>query len=99
MGKSPEFVSAFLKFIVRRLLPSSPKYMSLDFRLNGFLKGFPGPELLRNQCWIGAMTPEVIRGLYKDIDISGAFFIRDLKGENIFSELVQVSQPVKDSGL
>ena len=99
MGKAPEFVSAFLKFIVRRLLPSSPKYMSLDFRLNGFLKGFPGPELLRNQCWIGAMTPEVIRGLYKDIDISGAFFNRDLKGENIFSELVQVSQPVKDSNL
>lgn len=99
MGKSPEFVIAFLKFIVRRFVPSSQKYMSLDFRLNGFLKGFPGPELLRNQCWVGAMPPEAIHNLYKNIDIPVKFFNRELNENNIFSELIQVSQPVKDSNL
>lgn len=97
--KSPAWMISLLKYFVSRFVPSSPKYMSLDFKLNGFLKGFPGPDLLRNQCWVGAMTPEMIRGLYRDTDFSPLFFLRDLRSRSIFSEMIEVSKPVRDHRL
>ena len=95
----PARLIELLKFFTRQFLPTNSSYMSFDFKLNSFLKGFPGPDILRNQCWLAGISPENLRELYKDADVPQGFFERTVHGETIFSELVNVSAPVKDSTL
>ena len=45
------------------LLPSSPRNMSLDFRVKQFLRGWTGPASLRHQAWIGSFTPPELSAL------------------------------------
>ncbi len=42
-------------------LPSSPRNMSLDFRLKQFLRGLGCEPSLRHQAWIGSFTPGELR--------------------------------------
>ncbi len=55
-ARVPQPVQALMRSAAS-LMPASPKYMSLDFRLKQFLRGLPAPDALRHQAWIGSFVP------------------------------------------
>jgi asparagine synthase (glutamine-hydrolysing) len=57
------------------LLPTSHRYMSLDFRVKRFVRGADMHPLPRNQAWIGSCTPGEIRTMLSpDMDHRTAQF-------------------------
>jgi len=58
----PRPLRALLQAVVHAL-PSSPRNMSLDFRLKQFLRGVDAPPSLRHASWIASFLPEEIAAL------------------------------------
>jgi asparagine synthase (glutamine-hydrolysing) len=52
-------------------LPASARYMSLEFKLKQFAKGFPAPDHLRNFYWTCAFAddelPQLLRAEHQDL--------------------------------
>jgi asparagine synthase (glutamine-hydrolysing) len=97
-GLPDSFINA-VKFVSSKVLSSSSNYMSFDFKVNNFLKGFPGPDILRNQCWLAAFPPEEIPWLYKGLNLQGPFFERAIVKDNILEEVTEVSHSVGKGNL
>jgi asparagine synthase (glutamine-hydrolysing) len=93
-----QFINSF-KFLSSKVLSASSDYMSFDFKVNNLLKGFPGPDILRNQCWLAAISPEEIPGLYKGLNLPDLFFKRATIKDNIFEEVTDAAYPVEKSNL
>jgi asparagine synthase (glutamine-hydrolysing) len=49
-----------------RLIPASSRYMSFEFKLKHFAKGFPAPEHLRNFRWTCAFADDELPLLLRD---------------------------------
>ncbi|MBL7789775.1 MAG: asparagine synthase (glutamine-hydrolyzing) [Chitinophagales bacterium] len=51
--------------IFQHLLPSSDKNISLDFKINQFLRGFQGKENEIHQLWLGSFLPDEKEKLFR----------------------------------
>lgn len=61
-GRVPMSLHRFIEYSVG-LLPTSHRYMSLDFKMKRFLRGAQLPMVARDQAWMGSFSPNEINGL------------------------------------
>lgn len=57
VGALPQPVIAGMKYL-SRLLPSSDRYLSLQFKLQAYLQGFPATPHTRFPLWLSSLSPE-----------------------------------------
>ena len=64
LSRVPRALRSSLQAVVHRL-PSSPRNMSLDFRLKQFLRGVDAAPTLRHQSWIASFLPDELANLLR----------------------------------
>lgn len=83
--KMPGFIHSLIKK-VSGLLPSSSRNFSLDFKIKRFISGKGLPPEIRNQIWLGALSPE------RSAELLAFDAGRFLDNENVFADLTRHSK-------
>jgi asparagine synthase (glutamine-hydrolysing) len=82
-----------IKGIVRKIVPIDDRYMSMQFKLLSFLDGFPSTAMTRLPLWLGAISPENLKGLCpqgpKD------FFVRTGEQGTLLDNVCETLGPLK----
>jgi len=72
--------------LVRKMSPDKYGYMSLDFKLQQFMKGYRTEDVYRLPCWLAAFSPHQLFSLYKK-DYVARFSSPGALNDELFHEL------------
>src|SRR3989339_599172 len=85
---------------ISQFLPVSDKNISLDFKINQFLKGFESNKNYTHSLWLGSFTPLMKNHLFKkDIGLqiengNGLdvvdYFLKNIPNENYFNQILYI---------
>jgi len=83
----PEFVRGLVVRAARRL-PVSERNISLDFKINRFLRGADSPAVARLALWMGAFSVRELAGVLSDAFLRGL----DISQESVLAPCFRSSQ-------
>lgn len=88
-----------MAMLAKKLIINKNKYMSMDFKLTQFMKGYSVDDLIRLPMWLASLTSEDIQRLYKKEFLTQYCFHKNSYSDTLFFDLQKASGKVKGKSL